>query len=154
MVIGDFQWTGPMTSSQDQLSQLSDRAKQVRQRVAHARTQTKSDLEKAVTGSGATAKAQATELRDRANAVKDKLTAWGDEEQTAWNDNAAKLRKDLDDKKAGHDANRAEEQAEKAEADADFAVQFAYATIDEAEYAVPSSILARNRTDVSAADKR
>ena len=68
-----------MTSSQDQLSQLSDRAKQVRQRVADARTQTKSGLEKAVTGSRATAKAQAAELRDRANAAKDKLSTWWDE---------------------------------------------------------------------------
>ncbi|HTW07115.1 MAG TPA: hypothetical protein VME46_06385 [Acidimicrobiales bacterium] len=77
-----------------------------------------------------------------------------DEQQKDWNDGLAKLHKDPDDKKAGHDANRAEEQAEKAEADADFAAQFAYATIDETEYAVLSSIVARNTADVSAANKR
>ncbi len=146
-----------MTSSQDQLSQLSDRAKQVRQRVADARTQTKSGLEKAVTGSRATAEAQAAEPRYRANATKDKLSTWWDEQPKAWNDNAAKPRKDLDDKKAGHHANRAEKEAEKAEAHADFAVQFAHAAIDEAEYAVLSFILARQTADVlagvSAADK-
>jgi hypothetical protein len=61
----------------------------------------------------------------------------------AWNDHLTKLRKDVDEKKAEHDASRAERKAEKAGVNVGFAVKFASAAIDEAEYAVLSAMLAR-----------
>jgi hypothetical protein len=46
---------------------------------------------------------------------------------------------------------RAQEYADQAEADASFAVDYAYAAIDEAEYAVLDAALARKEADEMAA---
>ena len=63
----------------------------------------------------------------------------------------AKIREDIDTKRAEHDADRAEKIAEKREDDAAFAVQFAYAAIEEAEYAVLDAALARAEADEASA---
>ena len=54
-------------------------------------------------------------------------------------------------KRAEHDVDRAEKIAEKREDDAAFAVEFAYAAIEEAEYAILDAALARTEADEASA---
>jgi hypothetical protein len=147
---GKYRRRKDMDSSGDELSALSDQTKQAQEKVDAARNQPRADLEKAVSDSRATAEAGAAELRTSAKAAKGTLSTWWDGQQKAWNDHLAKLRGDLDEKKAEYDADKAEKKAKKAEANADFAVKFASAAIDEAEYAVLSAMLARKDADALA----
>jgi hypothetical protein len=61
------------------------------------------------------------------------------------------VRQNLDARKAQFDAHNAENRAEDAEADALFAIDYAYATIEEAECAVLGAISARMEADDLAA---
>ena len=53
------------------------------------------------------------------------------------------MKEDLTDRRAEHDLDRANKRAENAEGDAAFAIDYAVAAIDEAEYAVLDASLAR-----------
>jgi uncharacterized membrane protein len=66
-------------------------------------------------------------------------------------EHVAKIREDVDAKRAEHDVDRAQRNAENAEDDATFAVEYAYAAIEEAEYAVLDAALARKKADELAA---
>jgi hypothetical protein len=68
-----------------------------------------------------------------------------------WDQHIHRLRENVDAKKAAHDASVAEDNAEWAEADADDAVGFASAAIEEARYAVLDAVLARRKADAMAA---
>jgi len=63
--------------------------------------------------------------------------------QKSWGNHMAQVRQSIDDKKDQRDARRAEARADDAEADALFAIDYAYATVEEAEYAVLDAISAR-----------
>jgi hypothetical protein len=64
-------------------------------------------------------------------------------DNSSWNELVTKVRHDVDDKKAAHDAKRAEDRADGSEVDAQFAIEYAFAAIEEAQYAVLNAILAR-----------
>jgi hypothetical protein len=53
------------------------------------------------------------------------------------------VREDIDEKKGQFDAKRAGTRADDAEVDALIAIDYAYATVEEAEYAVLDAISAR-----------
>jgi hypothetical protein len=125
------------------LSKLTNRAKEAEQRAADAATQARTDLEKSVAASRASAEDQAAKLKETAASSKDKISGWWDEQQQAWNDRVAKVRKHLDEQKTTYDLVTLENQAELAESDAKFAIDYAYSAIEEAEYAVLDAILAR-----------
>jgi hypothetical protein len=57
------------------------------------------------------------------------------------------LKEDMADRRAEHDLDRANKRAENAEGDAAFAIDYAVAAIDEAEYAVLDAALARKEAD-------
>jgi hypothetical protein len=59
----------------------------------------------------------------------------------------AALKEDMADRRAEHDLDRANMRAENAEADAAFAIDYAVAAIEEAEYAVLDAALARKEAD-------
>ena len=59
----------------------------------------------------------------------------------------ARIRDDIDAKRAEHDVNRDQRRAERRADDAAFTVEFAYAAIEEAEYAVLHAELARMEAD-------
>ena len=145
-----------MTLSDD-LYRLAGRAKEAEQKAEQAQQKAAEDvraakihLEKTVRDARASAEAQGTKLRESAQASQDKLSKWWNEQQEVWNEHLAKLRHDIDSKKAQHDVNRSERRAEDAEVDAEFAIDYAYAAIEEAEYSVLDAILAR----AEAADAR
>jgi hypothetical protein len=135
----------------DDLTRLATRAKEVEDHAVAARSQGRADLERAIADSRASAEAEADKLRHEAEARKGKLSVWWHDLQRTWNEHIAKIRDDIDSKRAEHDVERAKRRAEKAEDDARFAVAFAYAAIEEADYAVLDAALARMEAEQSAA---
>ena len=131
----------------DQLTKLAAKANEADDRAAAAQTQAKADLELAVKNARESAQTNADQLRKDAETDKDVLSAWWDDMQRTWNEHIAMVRKNLDQKKAELDAKTAERRASSAEEDAAFAVDYAYATVQEAEYAVLDAILARKEAD-------
>jgi hypothetical protein len=131
----------------DDLTRLAARARGVEEHAVAARTKAKADLEQDIADSRASAEAQADKLRQEAEARKGKLSVWWHDLQRTWDEHLAKIRDDIDSKRAEHDVDRAQRRAEKAEDDARFAVAFAYAAIEEADYAVLDATLARMEAD-------
>jgi hypothetical protein len=126
----------------DQLTELSARAKAAEERGEAARAKAKEDLQRDVESARASAQEQAKKLRESADADKNKLSVWWYDLQRTWNEHVAKIREDIEAKRAEHDADRAERRAEHRADDAAFAIEFAYAAIEEAEYAVLDAELA------------
>lgn len=131
----------------DQLSALAASAKEAEDRAAAARSKAGTDLEQDVAKARASAEAQADKLRQAADQRKGKLSVWWHDLQRSWNTHIAKIREDVDAKRAEHDVDRAKHRAERAEDDAAFAIDYAMAAIEEAEYAVLDATLARQKAD-------
>jgi hypothetical protein len=64
-----------------------------------------------------------------------------------WNRHVTTVRQNVDDRMADHDVKRSERRAQNAEDDAEAAVNFAYAALEEAEYAVLDAALGRLEAD-------
>ena len=135
------------TALSDKLAELSARAKEAEGRAVAARDQSKADLQSDAETARAGAQARAKKLRESAEANKNKLSVWWYDLQRTWNEHVAKVRDDIDTKRAEHDVDRAERRAEHRADDAVFAVEFAYSAIEEAEYAVLDAELARKEAD-------
>jgi hypothetical protein len=131
----------------DQLSELAARAKEAEHRGAAARDKSKAGLQADVETARASAQERAKRLRESAEANKNKLSVWWYDLQRTWNEHVAKIRDDIEGKRAEHDVDRAERRAEHRADDAAFAVEFAYSAIEEAEYAVLDAELARMEAD-------
>ncbi len=131
----------------DELTKLAARAKEAEGRAAAARGKTKADLEQDVETARTSAQDQAEKLRKSADARKGKISVWWHDMQRSWDEHLAKIRDDIDQRKAEHDADRAVRRAERAADDAMFAIDYAYAAITEAEYAVLDADLARMEAD-------
>jgi uncharacterized protein with WD repeat len=86
-------------------------------------------------------------------AAQDKVRSWWNETRQSIDARVAKLRAERDDHRAAHDLKKAERRAEDAEEDAAYAVDFALAMLDEAEYAVADAVLARLDADELAASE-
>jgi hypothetical protein len=135
----------------DQLGQLAARAKEVEDHAASAKGKAKADLEQELEASRQAAQVQADGLRQSAEARKGKISAWWDSVQDSWNEHLAAIRTDVDEKRASHDLSTAQKRADQADEDAAFAIDYAYAVIDEAEVAVLDARLARMDADELAA---
>jgi vacuolar-type H+-ATPase subunit I/STV1 len=131
----------------DQLTELAARAKEAEDRAAAARDKSKAGLQADVETARASSQERAKKLRESADANKNKLSVWWYDLQHTWNEHVAKIRDDIDSKRAEHDVDRAERRAEHRADDATFAVDFAYSAIEEAEYAVLDAELARKEAD-------
>jgi hypothetical protein len=140
-----------LMQTSDMLSALVSRAKQVEEHAAAARTQARAEVEQSADEARAAAQAQADKLRESATATEAHVSASWNDLQERWREHVAKMRRDIDDKKAVLDAKVAESRAEDAEGDALFAIDYAYATVEEAEYAVLDAISARMKADELAA---
>jgi hypothetical protein len=124
----------------DQLSKLADRAKEAETRTSAAHDKAKADVQKDVATARASAEANAKKLQETTDATKGNIS-------DAWNKHLAAVRDDIDDKRAAHDLKQARRTADDAGADAQFAIDFAYAAIEEAEYAVLDADLAQMDAD-------
>jgi vacuolar-type H+-ATPase subunit I/STV1 len=138
-------------SASEQLYKLADRAKQSEDNIERAKDKGQAELRSQVEQARQSSQERAAELKRDAGAAKTKAsTSWG-EVQDDWNQHIAKVRANVDDRKAEHDVKRAERRAEDAEDDAAAAVDFAFAAIEEAEYAVLDATLARLDADEAVA---
>jgi hypothetical protein len=134
----------------DNLAKLSARAKKAQDDAAAAKTQAKADVERTMDSVRASAETEATKLKASvANASADASASWNDV-QTSWNAHIAKVRSDVDRRKAQFNAADAADRADWAESDAMLAIDYAYSAIEEAEYAVLDAILARRQADEAA----
>ena len=109
--------------------------------------ETRADLEQDIDSARASAQAQADRLRAAAEESKGNISAWWTGVQKAWDERAAHVREHMESKKAEHDVRAAERKVDTAEADATFAIDFAYAAVVEAEHAVLDAALARMEAD-------
>jgi len=129
-------------SVSDQLNDLADRAKQLKDSAVAAKEKGKAELEAEVKNAQESAQAQGDALRTRAQANKGKLSAWSENLQNSWNEHLHVVRKSADERRAAHDLKSAQRAAQRADEDAEFAIEYAYAAIEEAEYAVLDAELA------------
>jgi hypothetical protein len=131
-----------MDASQ-KLAKLSERAKEAEDNASAAQNQAKADVERSANEARARAEAHAEELHQSAAATGAQISASWNDMQKSWSNHMAQVRRGIDDKKGQLDARRAETRADDAEADALFAIDYAYGTVEEAEYAVLDAISAR-----------
>jgi hypothetical protein len=131
----------------DQLTSLAARTKLLEDRAAAAQTKSKSTLEQDVKAARESAGEQADGLRQRAEISQGLISSRWDNMQRSWNKHVADIRQDIDDKHAAHDLKKAQQNADQADADAEFAIDFAYGAVEEAEYAVLDATLARMEAD-------
>ena len=131
----------------DQLRRLANRAEEAEKNAAAASDKAKADLEQDRENSRAVAQQEAEQLREAADAGRGKISDWWNDVQRSWNEHIAQIQKNVESKKAEIDLDRAKGRADNAEADAEFAIEFAYTAIGEAEYAVLDANLARKEAD-------
>ena len=92
------------------------------------------------------------QLREAAEANQGKVAAWWSGVQKSWDDDIASIRGDMESKKAKLDVKAAQLKADDTEAEAKFAIKYAYWAVEEAEYRVLDAALARMDADGMAAD--
>jgi hypothetical protein len=131
----------------DRLHRLADRAEEADRNAAAARDKAKADLEQDRENSRAVAQQEAEHLRESADTGRGKISDWWNDVQRSWNEHVAQIQKNVESKKAEIDLDQAKGRADNAEADAEFAIEFAYTAIGEAEYAVLDANLARKEAD-------
>jgi hypothetical protein len=131
----------------DQLTALAARAKELDDRAAAAKTQSKADLEKQRNEARASIQAQSDKLRESAEVAKGRLSAWWVNLRRSWDEHITAVRKDFEERHGAHDLKAAEHAADRADNDAAFAIDFASAAIDEAEYAVLDAALAHKHVE-------
>ncbi len=131
----------------DQLRRLANRAEEAERNAAAAGDKAKAELEQDRENSRAVAQQEAEQLREAADAGRGKISDWWSDVQRSWNEHIAQIQKNVESKKAEIDVDRAKRRADNAEADAKFAIEFAYTAIGEAEYAVLDANLARKEAD-------
>jgi hypothetical protein len=127
----------------DDLTTLAARVKEAEDHTAAAQAKTKAELEQDKAAVRASAEARADKLRQEAEERKSRLSVWWHDLQRTWNEHLGKIRDDIEGKRAEHDVDRAQRRAETAEGDAAFAISFAYAAVEEAEYAILDATVAR-----------
>jgi|HubBroStandDraft_6_1064221.scaffolds.fasta_scaffold1062017_2 hypothetical protein len=134
----------------DQLSALAARAKEAEDHAAAAKQKAKDDLQEDVEVAHASAAARGDMLRKKAKDKQDAAAAGWDKVQRSWNKHLAAARTDLDNRKEVHDLKSAQRAADRAQDNAVWAVDYALAAVDEADYAVQSAILAQMDADARA----
>jgi hypothetical protein len=131
----------------DELAKLAARAKQAETRAEAAKKKARTDLETDVSDARASASAQAEKLRETAEAGEGKVSDWWSGVQKAWSDHVDAVRADIGERKEKHDRAEARRAADDAQDDAQYAIDYAYAAVEEAEYAVLNAELARMESD-------
>jgi aspartate oxidase len=135
----------------DELTKLAARTKEAEDRAEAARGKTKAALEEDVAYSRATAEAEAERLRETMDSDRDKISAWWHDMQRSWDSHIASVRSDIEARKAEHDLHKVQKRADRAEGDAEVAIDFARAALVDAEYAVLDAALMRMEAEEAAA---
>jgi hypothetical protein len=131
----------------DQLTKLSTRAKEVEDRAAAAKAQAKGDLEQDVKGAREAAQTQADSLHAHTEQTKSDISEWWNQLGRDWKKQTESIRRAVDKDRAAHDLKHAQKAAQRADDDAAFAIDYVYAALAEAEYAVLDAYLAHKEAD-------
>jgi len=134
-----------------QLKGLAERASTAEADAQAAKTENLEQVAVKVDAAKASAKASADNLKVEAANAEDEASNWWAEVQTNWKSHIDKVRAAAAAAKAEVNADVLERRAENAEADADAAIEFAYAAIEEAGYQVLNAALARMDADAAVA---
>jgi hypothetical protein len=139
-----------MTMS-EQLSRLTARTKELEERAAAGRTKALSELEDDVQAARDESRAKAAALRESVDNSAAEVSAWWTDMGQAWDKHVTRMREHLDTQKAAHDLKAAERDVEEANAYASCLIDYTYAAVEEAEYAVLDATLAKLQYDQLAA---
>ena len=131
----------------DQLTKVALRAKQAELRTAAATAKAAAELVDEVEIARESALLEAEHLRARADMQSDAIGTWWTETQRAWSKHVAQSHHLNDSKYRIIDLRLAQRTAHDAEVNAAFAIDYACAALEEAEYAVLEATLARARAD-------
>jgi hypothetical protein len=131
----------------DQLTKLAARTKEVEDRAAAAKTQAKGDLEQNVKNAREAAQTQADSLHAHTEKTKSDISEWWNDLGRDWKRQIESIRREVDQDRAAHDLKHAQKAAERADDDAAFAIDYVYAALAEAEYAVLDAYLAHKEAD-------
>jgi len=135
----------------EQIDRLATRTKALEDRAAAARQQAHDDLQKDVAAARDASKANAEALRKSLDAGAAEVSAWWVDMGRSWDEHLANMRQHIDQKKAAHDVQTAKRTAEDADAYASYLIDYCYAAVEEAEYAVLDATLAQKEYDDLAA---
>jgi len=135
----------------EQLSRLAERTKTLEEHAAAARQKARADLEHDVVEAKAASKANAEALRESVAATAADVSAWWTDVGRAWDTHITKMRQHIHEQSAKHDLKTAQRDAEDAAAYASYLIDYTYAAVQEAEYAVLDATLARKEADELAA---
>jgi vacuolar-type H+-ATPase subunit I/STV1 len=138
-----------MADFESHMDSLAERAKKANERAQATLGATKETLQAEVSTARASVEKTNRQLQAKAT-TSDPAKRWSAARET-WNTHTAEIRGKADAEKAKHDASHAERRAERAEADALEAIDFAYLALEEAEYEVLDAALARAEADELAA---
>ena len=136
----------------EQLRKLSVRTKVLEDRAAAANEEARADLERQVKVARETSQANAEALRKSIEDAQTEVWVWWDEVGRAWDQHVTTVRQHIDDKVAAHDLKAAQRDAEEADEYASYLIDYTYAAVEEAEYAVLDAALAHMRADELAAE--
>jgi hypothetical protein len=139
-------------SLSDQLGKLAERAKQAETRAVAAQHKAASDLRADVAAARATAQAEAQKLRESAEDGRGEISDRRLSVQQTWSEYVDAVHRTIDEANAEVDLAQARRAADTAESDASYAIDYAYAMIEQAESDVLHAEYARmNADDLEAA---
>ena len=136
----------------EQLSKLSVRTKALEDRFDAAKKEARADLEQDVKAAREASQANAEALRTSIETSEAEVSAWWDDVARAWNQHMTTVRRHIDDRVAAHDLKAAKLYAEEADEYASYLIDYTYAAVEQAEYAVLDATLAHKRVDELAAE--
>jgi hypothetical protein len=137
----------------DQLTKVSARAKQAEDRACAANDKAASELRDEVEMARESSQEHADKLRLRAESQSDAIGVWWGETQRAWNEHLEAAHRNADGKVRVIDLRLAQRNAHDAELNAAFAIDYAYAAIEEAEFAALDAARARAEADEMASPR-
>ena len=136
----------------DQINRLAARTKTLEDRAAAAHRKARTDVEHDVSAARDQSKANAEALRESVDADAAEVSAWWTDLGHSWDEHIARIRERNATRKAQHDLKAAQRQADDAAAYASYVIDYTYAAVEEAEYAVLDATLAQMDADELAAE--
>ena len=138
----------------DQLSKLATRTKELEDRANAARQEARADLQHDVEAARVASNANAEALGKALDETEAEVSAWWTEVGRSWDDHIARVRDKVNEKKDQHDLKAAQRDADDALAYASYLIDYTYAAVEEAEYAVLDAVLAQREADELAASQQ
>jgi hypothetical protein len=135
----------------EQLSKLAARTKELEDRATAARQEARADLQHDVEAARVASNANAEALSQSLDASEAEVSAWWTDMGRSWDQHIANVRQRVEEKKEQHDLKAAQRDADDATAYASYLIDYTYAAVDEAEYAVLDAVLAQREADELAA---